>query len=126
GRVGIVEAKVAQAVILLGEAEVEANGLGMADVQVTVWLGRKTGVDASAVLAGAVIRLDDLLDEVELALGGSVGGRHHSIPCLAASLRRDLSVRETINHARRRLAAKHNIIHAPALARYAARTCPSP
>ena len=43
GRVGVVEAQVAAAAELLGDAEVEAHRLGVADVQVPVWLGRESG-----------------------------------------------------------------------------------
>ena len=42
--VGIVEAEVAQAAELLGDAEVQADRLGVADVQVAVGLGRKAGI----------------------------------------------------------------------------------
>ena len=50
-RVGVVEAEVAQAAELLGDAEVQADGLRMADVQISIRLRRKTGVDATAVPA---------------------------------------------------------------------------
>ena len=45
GRVGVVHAQVADAAELPGDAEVEANALGMADVQVAVGFGRETGMD---------------------------------------------------------------------------------
>ena len=48
-RVGVVEAQVAAAAELRGDAEVEADRLGVADVQVAVRLGRKPRDDASAV-----------------------------------------------------------------------------
>ena len=44
-RVGIVKTQVAQAVINIRQTEVQADGFGVADVQVTVWLRRKTGLD---------------------------------------------------------------------------------
>jgi hypothetical protein len=44
-RVGVVEAQVAAAAVLGGEAEVEQDGLGVAEVQVTVRLGREAGAD---------------------------------------------------------------------------------
>src|SRR5205823_2340381 len=47
--------------------EVEADRLGMADVQVAIGLGREASVDPAAELAGAVVFLDDLLDEVQRA-----------------------------------------------------------
>ena len=71
GGVGVVEAQVALAAVLLGEAEVEADRLGVADVQVAVRLRREARVDAAAEPAGAVVLLDDLLDEVQRAPGRS-------------------------------------------------------
>ncbi len=63
--VGVVEAQVAQPLVLGGQPEVEADGLGVADVQVAVGLGREAGVDAAAVLAGADVGLDDGADEIQ-------------------------------------------------------------
>jgi len=62
-RVGVVEAQVADAAVLPGEAEVEADRLGVAEVQVAVRLGRKARDDA-LVLARGEVRLDDLADEI--------------------------------------------------------------
>ena len=59
GRVGVVEAQVALAAELVGEAEVQADGLGVADVQVAVGLGRKAGVDASPYLLVRQVVEDD-------------------------------------------------------------------
>jgi hypothetical protein len=44
-RVGVVEAQVADAAVLLGEPEVEGDALGVANVQVAVRLGREAGAD---------------------------------------------------------------------------------
>ena len=44
-RVGVVEPQVAAAVELAGDAEVEADGLGVADVEVAVGFGREAGDD---------------------------------------------------------------------------------
>ena len=63
--VGVVVAEVELAAVLLGEAEVEADRLGVADVEVAVRLGREARVDAAAEPAGAVVLLDDLLDEIQ-------------------------------------------------------------
>jgi len=41
GRVGVIEAQVALAVVLAGDAEVQADGLGVADVQVPLGSGGK-------------------------------------------------------------------------------------
>src|SRR5690606_32561567 len=56
-----------------GDAEVQADRLGVADVQVAVRLGRETGADAGVLPAGQVLA-DDLADEV-LAGWGGAGGR---------------------------------------------------
>ena len=66
-RVGVVEAEVAAAAELAGDAEVEADRLGMADVEVAVRLGREAGDDRSDS-AGAQVGGDDVADEVA-ALG---------------------------------------------------------
>jgi hypothetical protein len=84
-RIGVVEAQVAAAAVLLGEAEVEQDRLGVAEVQVAVRLRRKAGADlrrveraggvvgggaglagpaALGVLAGGEVGLDDVLDEI--------------------------------------------------------------
>ena len=44
-RIGVVEAQVGLAAELVGETEVDADGLGVADVEVAVGLGRKAGLD---------------------------------------------------------------------------------
>ena len=66
--IGVVEAQVELAAVLLGEAEVQADALGVADVQIAVRLGRKPRVHAAAVLAGGAVGVDDLLDEVARGL----------------------------------------------------------
>jgi hypothetical protein len=64
-RVGVVEAQVGLAAELVGEAEVDADGLGVADVEVAVGLGGKAGLDLGvAVLFGAHILGDDVAEEV--------------------------------------------------------------
>ena len=63
-RIGIVEAQVAGAAILGGEPEVQADRLGVPDVQVAVGLGWKAGDDAPAVLARAQILGDDLAQKI--------------------------------------------------------------
>jgi hypothetical protein len=73
GRVGVVEAQVAGAAVDLGQAEVEADALGVAVVQVAVGLGREAGLDAAAPLAEAAIFVDEVADEVAAASAGEVG-----------------------------------------------------
>jgi hypothetical protein len=72
-RVGIVEAEVSFAAKLGGEAEVEADGLGVADVEVAVGLGRETGLDDGVAVAFGAEVLGDLLAE-EVGGNGSFGG----------------------------------------------------
>ncbi len=77
-RVGVVEAQVAASAELPGDAEVEADRLGVADVEVAVGLRREAGDDlADAALAH--VRGDDLADEVaafgRLWRGGTHGAR---------------------------------------------------
>ena len=57
GRVGVVEAQVADAAEVAGQAEIEADALGVADVKVPVRLGREAGHDPAAVLAGGDVGL---------------------------------------------------------------------
>ncbi len=63
--VRVVEPQVAQPAILLGQAEVQADALGVADVQIAVGFGRKPGVYPAIELAGAVVFLDDILNKVQ-------------------------------------------------------------
>ena len=65
GGVGVVEAQVAHAVVLLGDAEVHADSLDVSDMQIAVGLGRKTCLDASVVLTFCQVFLYDLLNEIE-------------------------------------------------------------
>src|SRR5205814_1083312 len=63
GRVGVVHAEVADAAELARDAEVQADALGVANVQVTVRLRRKARVDARIFVLGHV-RGDDVADEI--------------------------------------------------------------
>ena len=67
GRIGVVEAQVAAAAEFLRDAEIEADRLGVADVQIAVRLRRKAGHHAGMPL-GREIGLDDVADEVAPAL----------------------------------------------------------
>jgi len=90
-RVGVIEAQVAAAAVVPGQAEIEADGLGVAEVQVAVGLRREAGANlgrvqgaggvvagqtglaspvALGVLAGGQVGFDDVADEV----GGRGGG----------------------------------------------------
>src|SRR5258708_18386684 len=62
--------------MLPGNAEVEADGLGVADVQVAVGLGRKARDDLRVTLRGD-IRRDDVADEVTRGGRGRAGLNGH-------------------------------------------------
>ncbi len=83
-RVGVVEAQVADRVVLLGHAKIKADGLGVADVEEAVGLGRKTGDNGLMLAAGQVLG-DDLADEVERFGGGFFFGCHGRVVRLPAS-----------------------------------------
>ncbi len=69
--IGVVKAQVGEAAELVGQIEVEADGLGVADVQVSVGLRRKARLnDGVAVLLRLQILDEHLADEV----GGTGGG----------------------------------------------------
>ena len=65
GRVGVVEAQVAAAAELAGDAEVQADRLGVADVQVPVRLRRKARRDAPRMTRRPDVLRDDRANEVE-------------------------------------------------------------
>ena len=63
--IGVVEAQIGVSAELVGEAEVEADGFGVADVQVAVGLGRKAGLHASVVLVGLQVFEHDVAMKLE-------------------------------------------------------------
>ena len=65
GRVGVVQAQVALAAEFAGDAEIQADRLGVADVQVAVGFRREAGLDGRVLAAGEVLA-NDLPDEVVL------------------------------------------------------------
>ena len=60
----VVETEVAHAPELLGDAEVQVDGLGVADVEEAVGLGREAGGDGAVVDAVFDVLGDDVADEV--------------------------------------------------------------
>ena len=88
--IGVVEAQVAEAAEFRGDAEVQADRLGMADVQVAVRLGRKPRVHTAAVPAGSAVLGDDFPDEIELCRGRRCPGveLHRAIICLGFAVTR--------------------------------------
>ena len=91
----VVEAEVALAAILLGDAEVEGDGLSVTDVQVAVGLGREARLDASAVTSLGQIFLYFLLDEIEAFflfcdVGGCLCHVCHSL--ISANIRQNSNI----------------------------------
>ena len=62
-RVGIVKTQVAQAVVNIRQTEVQADGFGVADVQIAVRLGREAGLDG-CMFAAFEVFFDDGADKV--------------------------------------------------------------
>ena len=64
-RVRIIHAEVADtARLLVGDAEVEANRLGMADMEIAVRFRRKPGDDAPIMFPGSTVGRHNFADEV--------------------------------------------------------------
>ena len=61
--VGVVETQVAQAVVNVRQTEVQADGFGMADMQVAVGFGREAGLDGGVFTAFEIV-FDDGADEM--------------------------------------------------------------
>ena len=68
GGIGVVEAQVAQAAVALRDAKVQADGLGVPDMQVAIRLRRKACVHDAIKAARFVVRVDDVGDEVSAAV----------------------------------------------------------
>ncbi len=81
GRIRVVEAQIAQAAVLGRQAEVQADALGMPDVQVAVRFGWKPRVDTAVPLARCDVVFDDLLDEVQRTAGRGIRSDAASWPC---------------------------------------------
>ncbi len=75
-RVGVIQAQVAHAAELLRDTEVDADGLGVPDVQVPVGLGRKPGLHPPAERIRSHVRSDPITHEI--AGGGEFFGRSHA------------------------------------------------
>ena len=65
GRIGVVEAEVTEAAVLLSDTEIQADRLGVADVEIAVGLGGKAGDHPAAEQVGFLVVLDHLADEIE-------------------------------------------------------------
>src|SRR5262249_42802827 len=85
-RIGVVEAQVAAAAELLCDAEIEADRLGVADMQIAVGLRRKAGHHRGVALRGE-IRLDDVADEITPHLRYRRSGFSHAASIPLSTLR---------------------------------------
>ncbi len=74
--IGVVEPQIADTVELAGDAEVDGDRLGVADVQVAVGLGREPGLHPAAERALLVVGSHEVAHEVG---GGDVGGGRESV-----------------------------------------------
>ena len=63
GRIGVVETQMTAAAEFLGDAEIQADRLGVADMEIAVRLGRKAG-DHRFDAPGIEIGLHDVADEI--------------------------------------------------------------
>ena len=64
-RIGVVETKVTNSVVTFCHAEVQANGFGVSDMQVTVGFGWETGLYASAVFTFCQIFLNICFNKIQ-------------------------------------------------------------
>ena len=62
-RIGVVEAQVAQAVVIPGQTEVQADGFGVTNMKITIRLRRESGDDALMLAAGEVA-VNNRADEI--------------------------------------------------------------
>ena len=70
--IGVIEAQIGFAAELRRQSKVQADGLGVADVEIAIGLGRKAGVDASVVLVGLQIFEDDVANKIRRPIGCAV------------------------------------------------------
>ena len=77
--IGVVEAQVGLAAEFRSQAKVQIGGLGVAEVQIAVGLGRKAGLHASGELVGLEVGNNDVADEIRSfgCFRRRLGGRLH-------------------------------------------------
>jgi hypothetical protein len=73
-RVGVVEAHVAAAAVVLRQAEVQADRLGMANMQVAVGLGRETGADTRRIERAGLVLVAVARPPAPVPVGMGAGG----------------------------------------------------
>ena len=84
--IGVIVTEVALSAKFAGQAEIQADGLGVTDVQVTVGFGRKTGDDLALALSGGPVGVDDLPDKMagRSIVGVRLGCIAHTWPSFVA------------------------------------------
>ena len=63
-RVSVVETQIAQARVFGCYGEIETDGFGMADMQITIRLRRETGVHTAAVLTLGQVLCNHMADKI--------------------------------------------------------------
>ena len=63
-RIGIVETQVTQTTVIMRNTEIQANALGVADVQIAIGLGRETRFHTSVPFSGTIIFVDNIADKI--------------------------------------------------------------
>ena len=93
--VGVVEPQVADAALVLGgDAKIETDGLGVADVQIPVGFGRKAGDDPATVLAGPQVIVNNASD------WGIIGGKNAVAYCTSKGAVVQMTKAMALDHAR--------------------------
>src|SRR5205085_1768523 len=82
GWVGIVKPQVSLTAKLRGQSEVEADGFGVADVEIAVGFRWKAGVYTSPKLIGLEIFADDLANEVRRSCGSCLRWHCAGLGCI--------------------------------------------
>jgi len=67
GGVRVVKAQIGQAAVIFGNTKVEANGLGMPNMQVTIGFWWKARMHFSTKPTGLIVLVDNIADEVRFA-----------------------------------------------------------
>ena len=76
-RIGIVETEIAHPpAVFGGYSEIQAKCFRMTDVEISVWLGRKTRVNAAVVLVGLQIFGNSSTNEIQRSRGFHIGYFH--------------------------------------------------
>ena len=68
----VVEPEVASSSVLFGDAEIKCNGFSVSDVQITVWLRRKTRLYPPVIFAISKVFLNFLFNEIQAPLFGTL------------------------------------------------------